>query len=972
MNWLKKYDEDEEESRRHEWPYTFEGESYNLNHFKTLTHLQEKTGNDDIGNFTLQCFKSILTRGWLSRRVYSNLFDLIGNIAQQNSSRFYHHLRRFAGFSSVSPTAVLRRHYQFDIEDCTNVKHLGRIMFGGNELILCHDENGARVGQRQVLSDQKIIWCCKTSASEFIIVHTSGSTRHVRDASRKSRGAQYDKSKVKITLFKCSTGEFLTKGLKVSEDIITCLQCNNESMSAFSDISENKIVFVTNLFPLQTVTYTKTNVDVHNLITFEEKKSRQEFELFRELSDFQDPKPKITPQCSAININGKVILCGKMIFTNSPGRNKYGCPPNEFIKTFGYRPVNLFESNLTSSLLFFYRLENNHEGYQITEISSGFHPSLPDESVDVNQEYFLYKYSYDQTVVGLDAKEGTALLFWNGTSNLKPNENFDTHMQVLDTRVILSIISSKRQSIRNFSVHPNYLRALKPDTLKHTRLNGSGKTFYMVGASRTKGRIDGREVASKAFNPTIQYVAHRRELFVLMRQAQDIVDWSGSNELVVELGSLDPTEPKYTANETNVVEQGANTAGIMDARLIEVDGSSQNTFYVIYYTNLSEEETRKEIQDRETRKLPPLKKSRGESVEEHGTRSRMFIQKGNFVESRNIAHRDGFVVPTPFCQFRSRSLTEKNWSVFVTGKGDLNFNKDNRGRVKFSLSIDPLIVYGANGGFDDECPREKSVNLPSEFSHMLHKSRLDLRGGSCGIPYGENGDFLFVGHGVQTPDTQISRMSCFPDYLVGEWHSSKAKTNEDDRRARYNQMYWVFFYVIGKDTRGRWRVTKISMCSQLHGRQFPYPKIAFASGLTRVKNGYNVAFGEWDLSSVFTFLSNDFMEAILRPAEELDTQSYVTDSALFESLLLDYADDMQPTIEPDSEDEEEGKDGDEEKEEEDRKHKGERKGKGQQSRNKRKRVPEQSSQDRVPREPFKEFIHVPDSDEEREEKKKGK
>lgn len=968
MDWLQKDKEDKAFSIRHDWPHvslpnSFEEEQlYNMrdsDYLRTM-NLSTTEGKRLYKNLEAGYFRSMSTRGWLPRLVYSRLFNTIFRDELAPDDILYNHFLKFylqhlAAFSSVSPTNLLLNHYQFDINQCRNVKHLARIKVGMHVLILCHDENGLVLGTMKVLSNKKIIWCCKVSESEFVIAHSVGVSRPSRKSSRSGQSSTLS-STLEMTLFKTSSGELLPTTLNISDkfrdEIVYPLQ-HEGNISAFSDV--NNIIFVTNLHPLHTVTYIR-NKEANGSIMHEDVvKERKSYELFQNLSAFQESgSMEILPQSAAINENGNIILCGKMVF-----HDKNGCAPNAFIENFGYRDVGTYTEVVTTTLQFFYRLEKRN-GYQITGVSSAFHPSLPDESVTIYPgDKFVNRYSVKQTVVGLDASRGTTLLFWNGTSNTK-NNLFETQLQVLDQDLIYSIISSKRKSIRNFSLHANYFRALKPNMVRHKRSPDLMKHFYMVGARRTSGKEDRKEVKSTAFNATIQNMSNGR-LFVLMRQTEDVFSWDKPNELVVEIGSFDRTNLDYKALETKVVPPG-DTSGIMDARLIHVPGAVYGNFYVIYYTNLNTAEVETENKNRQTRGLPSL---------EDSVRSRMYIQKGNWLKDKNIAHTNGGGIPTPFCHYRSRSATEKNWSVFVTGKGDLDFstNMPPSERVKFIMSIDPLIVYcaskvGTNSvEFQEDCPREKSVNLPLEFSYMLQQNRLDLRGGSCGVPYGQEGDFLFVGHALQKADRkQKTIIPCFPDYFVGEWHSWEKKSNrrKDIRRAEYDQMYWVFFYVVGKDVSNRWKVKQMSMCSQLHGRSVPYPKIAFASGLTRVENGYNVAFGEWDQSSVFTFLSNDFMEAILRPTEELDNQSYVADCALFESLLLDYADDgeEEEEKEEDGEEEEEKQEEEEEEEEEEKEEefrKRKDKGKGKNSSCKKRRG-----------ETTGEIIDVPDSDEEKE------
>ena len=921
MNWLKKYPEDKKFSMEHLWPDVEEnvshnnvGEIYNMNDYEYLSTLDVSTTADEsyFENLRADFIRSIKTRGWLPRLVYSHLFrNFFSHQLLAPSDMLANSLKNMAAFSSVSPTSLLQNQYNFDISQFTNVKHVARIMVDRQISILCHHENGLVLGNDKVLQNKKVLWCCKISESEFVAAYTPGVSRCVR----KSSNNDISSSMMKMTLFKNNQSTDLEMSNKLRKEISNKLQ-KKKDISAFSDTSS--IIFVTNIYPLRTVTYLRkdknTDGSIKHKSIVEESTS---FQLFHNLSGFLKNKSiEILPQSSAMNENGKFILCGKMIF-----HDKNHCAPNAFIENFGLRKIGTYAETVTTTLQFFYRLEKRNDyRMEITGVSSAFHPSLPDESINIF-DTFAKRYSVEQTVVGLDVWKGTTLLFWKGTSNTTNEDGYVTHMQVFDNKLIYSIISSKRTSISNFALHANYLRALKPKLVKYNRLLSQVKHFDMVGARRTVEE-------SKAFNPTIQHIS-KTNLLVLMRQTGDVVDWDKPNQLVVETGSFIPrAKPKYRAIETNIVQSDDN-CGIMDARLIYVSGAANGNFYVIYYTNLNVDEVKLENENRKTRKLPTLEKK--------DVRSRMFIQQGNWQTNRNILHINEGEIATPFCHYRSRSEIEKNWSVFVTGEGDINF-QDTEGRVKFIMSIDPLIVYGASRIATtklEDCPREKSVNLPLEFSYMLQQNKLDLRGGSCGIPYGnEKGDFLFVGHGLQKSSNDQKNIDpCFPDYFVGEWHSCKERQNASDEnkyRAGYDQMYWVFFYVIGKDNEDRWKVKQMSMCSQLHGRSNPYPKIAFASGLTKVENGYNVAFGEWDQSSVFTFLSDDFMEAVLRPTEELDNQSYITDCALFESLLLDYCQEEEENEEEEDEEDEEEEEEEEKEEEQSRKHKG--KGKGKRSR----------------------------------------
>ena len=164
MNWLKKYPEDKKFSMEHLWPDVEEnvshnnvGEIYNMNDYEYLSTLDVSTTEDEsyFENLRADFIRSIKTRGWLPRLVYSHLFrNFFSHQLLAPSDMLANSLKNMAAFSSVSPTSLLQNQYNFDISQFTNVKHVARIMVDRQISILCHHENGLVLGNDKVLQNK--------------------------------------------------------------------------------------------------------------------------------------------------------------------------------------------------------------------------------------------------------------------------------------------------------------------------------------------------------------------------------------------------------------------------------------------------------------------------------------------------------------------------------------------------------------------------------------------------------------------------------------------------------------------------------------------------------------------------------------------------------------------------------------------------------------------------------------------------
>lgn len=753
-------------------------------------------------------------------------------------------------------------------------------------------------GVQQTTNGRHVLWSSKVSDTRFVYIESIYTFS--RGARKSSRGAATPPQLTEMQIIMMettddSTAMNYTRLLNNAEMVghVKTYADKGQTPPMAAITKDDIVIFILNLGPLRTVTY-----DLNDTVTMPDdtvvqkgafSQQNYKYPLFAELeATLPDVNMEFLPQGSTINISDKRVLCGRLVIS-SRSNDQDPCHPNRFLERFCGQQVIRQEQRgvVSTSLQFFYEINISSTltaTCTIGGVSSAFHPCILDERPPRNtDDTFDRKYSAHQYVVGLErgatGREQT-LMFWRGK-----NKDTPLQVQIFDNKIILAMIRPGRTA-RNFSMHANYIRCLKPCLVGEAT---AGLNMY--------GHARKHESFKHAFNPSLGLIKGGKSLMVVMRHTEDVVKWTKANTLVAEM--VDFGEGGYSVRHQTVIDAGSarvvNTApgehngvrklekGIVDPRLLDVNGE----LYILFNSLLSESEAHGETRLRASTSPPSGK-------------SRLYMRKltSDFLKSTP----DDKDFAMPFCHLNARSDEEKNWSPFV----------DTDGKVSFIYSISPLAIYEVEDDASQEprtyenCVRKQSIDLPYPLLHALKQSNLSLRGGSGGIAYGD--DFLFVGHAFQSnpdPESKFIR-PCFPDYIVGE--AVYTGVNET-RNQHYDGMYWVFFYVMGKDKtawvpspndasvdeKEYWRVKQISMCSQLPGRTSPYPKIAFPTGLVAVDGGYNVAFGEWDSSCVLTFVSEQFMKAILKPVEVLDVQSYVTDCALFESLLLDYTGVAVPT-----------------------------------------------------------------------------
>lgn len=836
------------------------------------------------------------SQGWSSRGILSKVFvEEYDRLPGVFSSVFAHDIpesytndlvTKYTGYIS-SHCAVLRNVESIGIRVAR--QRMRRVI--NQEIVFTSvlHANGTLYinGEKQTGEGKKVLWCSKVSDTRLVYIESVFSHRFgERSTSRRAAPQRrLEKKNMEIIVLDKEEGGISYRRLQVHDDIfhhVTRYLDKTEAPPMAAIREGETVVFILELCPIHTITYDLNDtvsedgeevVKNGKMYTADEK-----YSLF---ADLEKNLPHTTmtflPQCSTVNISNKHVLCGRLEVT-STSADRYACHPNRFLERF--TPLQVSDS-YSSSLQFFYEIVVKSGKCSLGGVSSAFHPCLVDESPGPPtllkttlhiDETFDHKYSAHQYVIGLEpGREGRkqTLLFWRGESK-------SVLVQVFDNSVILAMIRPGR-TVRNFSMHANYIRCLQPSLLRTT----PNSSMDMYGHRRENSNH------GKAFNPSIALLnsnGNKNDFLVVMRSTEDIVKWNTYNYLVAEHVTFSKHGGYKVTKQESISQVKANgvdgesettlTNGIVDARLLK----KGEELYFLFYASLSEDQVLKENLMRADRRLRRI---------DSPARTRVYMQQvGGLMDGGQIE------VALPFCHTTARSSDEKNWSPFYAPRG-----------LKFIYTISPLVVYratssnnlsGTHVGYDN-CKREESIDFPPAFLHALRQSNLSLRGGSGGVKYGK--DFLFVGHAFQSnPDPGRKNIKpCFPDYIVGE-----AATLEETRNREYDGMYWIFFYVVGKDKLftnydggelpGKWRIKKISACSQLPGRRSPYPKIAFPTGLAALPcKGFAVSFGEWDTSSVMTYVSGAFMEAILKPVEILDVQSYATDCALFESLLLDYS-----------------------------------------------------------------------------------